>query len=233
MNLGTRKIRSAGRSSGSIELTLPAQLQDFEGVECRLVVRDGPRPEIALQPDLTAALGLVRELWSHVAAGVADAGDPGELRMSDFSLCLFPTGAWGERPPLACADALAVLRRPGDEQSQNALARLLAAIGAVSGQRLGLAGPLALAFGDVIAALMAGSGAGAGAVFEHGMAYQRFAEARLGQPGDPLARRAWEQARPGLRRVFEQFIDWQEEPARHAAARERWHSALAIESLRV
>lgn len=229
MNLGTRRIRSAGRSSGSIEVTLPAQLQDFEGVECRLVVRDGPRPEIVLQPDLSAAQGLFRDLWALVAAGLGDAGEPGELRLADFSLCLFPSGAWGERPPLACADALAILRRRGEPLAQDAAARLLAAMGAVAGQRLGLAAPLALAFGDALAYLVVGLSAGAGAEFERGMAHQRFAEARLDPLGPPLDRRTWERARPGLRRVFEQFVDWHERPERHAAARERWYRALALE----
>jgi len=229
MNLGTRRIRSAGRSSGSIEVTLPAQLQDLEGVACRLVVRDGPRPEIVLQPDLSAAQSLFRDLWALVVAGLADAGEPGELRLADFSLGLFPSGVWGERPPLACADALALLRRRDTPPAQDALARLLAAMGAVAGQRLGLAGPLALAFGDALAYLLAGVSVGAGAEFERGMAHQRFAAAHTATPGDPLERRTWEQARPGLRRVFEQFAAWHDQPPTHAAARERWYRALAVE----
>lgn len=231
MNLGTRRIRSAGRSSGSIEVTLPAQLQDFEGVECRLVVRDGPRPEIVLQPDLSAAQGVFRELWALLAAGLAEAGEMGDLRLADYSLCLFPAGPAGERPRLACADALAVLRHRGEALSQDALARMLAAMGAAAGQRLGLAAPLALAFGDAVAYLMAGISAVAGVEFERGMAHQRFAEAHPEPVGAPLERRAWERARPGLRRVFEQFAAWHDAPERHAAARERWYRALALEIL--
>jgi hypothetical protein len=231
MNLGTRRIRSAGRSSGSIEVTLPAQLQDFEGVECRLVVRDGPRPEIVLQPDLSAVQSQFRELWSLVGVGLADVGEPGELRLADFGLCLFPGGAWGERPPLAFADALAVLRRRADG-AQDALARLAAAMGVVAGQRLGLTGPMALAFGDALAYLVVGAPAGPGAEFERGMAHQRFGEVATEALGAPLERQTWERARPGLRRVFEQFADWQEHPATHVAARERWFRALIMEDVK-
>ena len=51
----TRKVRSAGRSSGSIEITLPPEVQELEGIECRLILRDGARPEIVIQPDVSVA----------------------------------------------------------------------------------------------------------------------------------------------------------------------------------
>jgi len=63
MYLGIRKIRSAGRNSGSIEITLPALMQVLEGISCRLAMRDGLRPEIVLQPDLSLAQDLLQELW--------------------------------------------------------------------------------------------------------------------------------------------------------------------------
>ena len=52
MYLGTRRVRSAGRTSGSVEVTLPVQLSVLQGVACRLVVRDGARPELVLEPEL-------------------------------------------------------------------------------------------------------------------------------------------------------------------------------------
>ena len=110
MDLGMRKIRSAGRTSGSIEITLPALLQFLEGVECRLVVRDGPRPEIVLQTDLSPAQDLLQELWQKLRQGLGEIEDLGDFSPSDFSLALFPPRHWQERPPLAYADALAVLQ---------------------------------------------------------------------------------------------------------------------------
>ena len=41
MYLSTSRIRSAGRTSGSIEITLPPALQAFTGLGCRVTVRDG------------------------------------------------------------------------------------------------------------------------------------------------------------------------------------------------
>ena len=35
MDWGSRRIRSAGRTSGSVEITLPAEMQALEGVEGR------------------------------------------------------------------------------------------------------------------------------------------------------------------------------------------------------
>ena len=110
MDLGMRKIRSAGRTSGSIEVTLPALLQFLEGVECRLVVRDGPRPEIVLQAELSPAQDLLQELWQKLRQGLGEIEDLGDFSASDFSLALFPPRHWQERPPLAYADALAVLQ---------------------------------------------------------------------------------------------------------------------------
>jgi hypothetical protein len=228
MVIGQRRIRSAGRRSGSIEVTLPAQLQALEGVECRLLLRDGPRPEIVLQPDLSVALGLFRRLWGLLRSGIADPELIGDLDLAQFSMSLFPT-AWQERPPLACADALAVLRSPGAGASDpDALARLLAALAAVQGQHLGLDRHLAPAFGAAIASAMLGVATNFGADFEAGMARQQFVAARL-EPGAPLDPHTWQLARPVLLTILDQFQTWQAQPATYTAARDRWFKGLAAE----
>lgn len=118
MYLGIRRIRSAGRTSGSIEITLPTDLQFLEGVECRLMVRDGSCPEIVLQPDLSAAQSLFHTLWQKLRLGLGEIDELGDFSPADFTLALFPPHHWQERPPLACADALAVIHQTSPHSPQ-------------------------------------------------------------------------------------------------------------------
>ena len=233
MYLVTRRIRSAGRTSGSIEITLPAQLQILEGVKCHLMVRDGSRPEIVLQPDLSDAQTLFDALWQKLRLGLGEIDEIGDFSSADFTLALFPPRHWQERPPLAYADALAVLRqRAGREDREpEALTRLVAFQAVAASYRLGLNGNLALAFGDAVAYLIVGTPAGLGTDFERGMAHRTFwgdgrAQQLLGSPFDD---QVWQQARTGLRRVYDQFRTWQEDPEVYAAAREKWYRALTVE----
>jgi hypothetical protein len=240
MYLGTRRIRSAGRTSGSIEITLPAPLQILEGVECRLMVRDGSRPEIVLQPDLATAQALFHTLWQKLRLGLGEMDEIGDFSPADFTLAFFPPRHWQERPPLAYADALTVLRQRalspiplqrGGGEGEVALARLLAFLTVAASYRLGLNGALALAFGDAVAYLITGSSAGLGTDFERGMAHRIFwGEGRAQQPlGPPFDDHVWQQARTGFRRVYEQFHAWQEDAETYAAAREKWYRALTVE----
>ncbi|HBY99593.1 MAG: hypothetical protein M5U01_32995 [Ardenticatenaceae bacterium] len=233
MYLGTRSIRSAGRTSGSIEITLPTTLQVLEGVECRLTVRDGPRPEIMLQPDLSAAQSLFSTLWQKLRLGLGEVDELGDFSPADFTLALFPPRHWQERPPLAYVDALAVVhQRTGHGQrGSDALTRLLAFLAVAGGHRLGLEGALALAFGDAVVYLITGTPAGLGTDFERGMAHRTFwGDGGPQHPaGSPFDDQVWLQARSGFRRVYDQFRTWQENPEVYAAAREKWYRALTIE----
>jgi hypothetical protein len=232
MYLATRKIRSAGRTSGSIEITLPAELQVLEGIECRLIVRDGTRPEIVLQPELSAAQAVFQSLWQMIRLGLSDVDEIGEFSPSDFILTLFPPTQWQERPPLACADALAVIRSQARLQNQDstALTRLISFLAVVAGHRLGLTGSLALAFADATAYIMTGAAAGLGADFERGMAHRAFwGNGRATSLGSPFDQTAWEQARPGFRRLTKQFLQWQIDPRLYSEAREKWYRALSME----
>ncbi len=181
MYLGNRKIRSAGRTSGSVEITLPVRLQILEGVECRLTVRDGSRPEIVLQPDLSVAQTLFRQLWQKLRLGLEEVGEIGDFSPADFTLALFPHHHWQERPPLAYADALAVLIKQagGKIAEMDALSRLVAFLAMAAGYRLNLKGDLILAFGDAVAYLITGNFAVLGTDFERGLSHRTFWGGRL------------------------------------------------------
>jgi hypothetical protein len=230
MYLGTRRIRSAGRTSGSIEITLPTLLQVLEGVSCHLTMRDGPRPEIVLNPDLSSAQDLFNSLWQKMRLGLGEIDELPEFSMADFTLAFFPPRHWQERPPLAYADALAVLQSKNGGADE-ALSRLLAFLGVTAGYKLGLQRAFALAFGDAAAYLITGNPAGLGTDFERGMAHRIFWGESHSQQlhGSPLDERVWQQARPGFRRVYDQFRNWQEDPASYASARDKWYRALTVE----
>ncbi len=235
MHLGIRTIRSAGRTSGSIEITLPTQLQVLEGLDCRMQLRDGGQPEIILQPDLTAAHRLIRDLWGKVRLGLGEIGDIGDFSPSDFTLMLFQPEHWQERPPLVYADALRVLsHREGATEN---LTSLIAALSIASAHRLDLVGALGLGFADALTYLATGSTSGLGADFERGMAHQvmqpeqdprRSAQAAY-MPGSPFEDQTWISLRPAARRLFEQFRKWHLDPATYTAARENWYRAFTAE----
>ena len=247
MYLGARKVRSAGRNSGSVEVTLPVQLSVLEGVECRLVVRDGLRPELVLEPELGEVQSFFRDMWSKLSVGLVEIDEIDDFAPAEFTLTLFSPERAAERPPLTYADGLRALRgRPalGDGArlelggATEALARVLAALGAAAGYHLGLARSFAEAFGDGLAYVMTGVPVGCGTEFERGTAHQAFhgeSSADLGSRGrdgrrlSPYAEDAWRLAQSGLARVFHQFGGWQANPELYESDRGRWYMALALE----
>jgi hypothetical protein len=248
MYLGERRIRSAGRTSGSIEITIPTELQALEGVSCSFAVRDGPRPEIVLQPDLAEARTLFCSLWERLRIGLAEVGEIDEFSLAPFALALFPSSHWRDRPPLAYSDALTVLQRQeaASGSAREAMARTLAFLAVVAGRQLGLQGDVAVAFGDAVGYLVTGIAPGLGADFERGMADRLFAQslpatqesgrgheiaghlAPVGS-GSPMAEEVWLRARPGLCAVYDQFRAWQEDHGAYKQARENWYRALTVE----
>ncbi|MCX6054955.1 MAG: hypothetical protein NTZ74_08595 [Chloroflexi bacterium] len=240
MHLGKRKIRSAGRTSGSVEITLPAILHVLEGTMCQLVVRDGPRPEIVLQPDLTLTQDLFNNLWQKIQIGLAEIGELPDFSLADFTPTFFPLQAWQDRPPLSYVDALLVIQQQNQRLpaphthlmvDEDALTRILASLGVNAGYHFGLQGRFSLAFGDSVSYLVSGNPTSLGTDFERGMAHRLFWEE------DSVARpfyrifedREWKQACFGFRRVFDQFLGWQETPNSCAIARDQWYRALTAE----
>jgi len=231
MYFGNRRIRSAGRASGSVEVTLPPQLHGLQEIKCRLMLRDGTHPEIVLQPDLSTAHTLMLQLWQKLRMGMASIGEIGDFDPSNFTLALFPPRHWQQRPPLAYADALTVLRKTTEGESHEALARLTGYMAIAAGQRLGLNEALSLAFGDALAYLLTGISILAGSEFERGLAMRLFWEQRTPAPlaSSLLDDRVWQQAGPVLGRVWEQFDVWQNTPESYAVARQNWYRAMTVE----
>lgn len=231
MYFGNRRIRSAGRASGSVEVTLPPQLHGLQEIKCRLMLRDGTHPEIVLQPDLSTAHTLLLQLWQKLRLGLGSIGEIGDFDPSNFTLALFPPRHWQQRPPLAYADALMVLRKTSDGESHEALARLTGYMAIAAGQHLGLSDALASAFGDTLAYLLTGTSILSGHEFERGLAMHLFWEQHTPTPlaSSLLDEQVWQQASPGLNRIWEQFDAWQSAPESHANARQNWYRALTLE----
>ena len=235
MNLGMCKIRSAGRTSGSIEVTLPPALQPFTGFGCRVVVRDGLQPEIVLQPDLAGTKALLKTLWQKLALALGAAELVDDFTPSVFTLTLLPPLHAQRGLPLAYADAL-TLMRTGEERSaddQDALARVLSVLAAAIGRALNLQQAFALGFGDAVAYAVTQTSAGFGTDFERSMAagFARQARRRGRSLVSPLDDEFWLEWEPALRRIYEQFLAWQNNPDQHDAARQQWYRAQQCESL--
>jgi hypothetical protein len=236
MLFGSRKVRSAGRTSGSVEITLPARMQILEGVECRLTLRDGAHPEIVLQPDVSVADTIFGELWERLRVAFAQIGDTGEFSLADFNVGLLPPRYWHDRPPLSYQDALAIHRARVEGapfQPGSGVNHLITFLSVGAAYRLGLEGRFALAFGIVVGYLASGISAGHGTDFERDAALGLF-EGAPGQAAESVGalfnKERWEEAQAGFKRIYGRFLEWQRSPGEYDGARQRWWEALTLEN---
>jgi len=235
MYLGMCRIRSAGRTSGSIEITLPPALQPFTRLACRVVVRDGLQAEIVLQPDFADAWSVLEVLWEKLSLALGTNETIGEFAPSAFVLTLLPPRHAQRDLPLAYSD-LIILTRRGEIRARGeleALARVLSVVAAAIARQLGLEPAFALSFGDAAAYVVTQVSAGFATDFERSMAASvsrqvRFAPRRPVSPFDDVF---WLECEPALRRIHEQFRTWQGKPERYQAARQQWYRALQCESV--
>jgi hypothetical protein len=223
----TRKVRSAGRSSGSIEITLPPEVQELEGIECRLILRDGARPEIVIQPDVSIAGAVFAEQWQKLQIAFSKIGDIGPFRMSDFDVSFLPPRHWSERPPLSYRDALALHRARHDaaDLDPSGYSHVITFLSVGAAQRLGLHDRYALVFGVVVGFVAAGIGTGNETDFEQDVALQLLNEGAA--PGAAPLRallntERWEDAQEGFARIFAQVYAWQQQPELYEESRRRW-----------
>lgn len=221
----TRKVRSAGRTSGSVEITLPPEMQALEGVECRLILRDGARPEIVIVPDITIAGAVFVELWVQLRTAFSLIGDIGDFQLSDFEVSFLPPRHWVDRPPLAYRDALALHRARQAEATidPSGLSHVITFLSVGAARRLGLTERYALVFGVIVGYLVSGICSGHGTDFEQDVALQLLAGGPDGTPLSTLFHvERWEKSQEGFRRIFEQVHAWQADPALYEENRRRW-----------
>jgi len=237
MQFGKRNIRSSGRNSGSIELTLPVELAVLEGVPCQVGLRDGLMPEIVLLPDLVGIVPVFEALWDRLSLGLENVGAIGDFAEADYALGLFPPAKWGVRPSLAYADGLLIRHSREVEvdigpRALEAFARLVESMMAVAGRRLGLSDELAVVFGNQVAHLLSGGAISARDAFMRGLASQAIAppfEAD-GSRANLLSTAPWRDAQPELARLYDQFASWDDEPETLARTREHWYRARRFEA---
>ena len=235
MHLGTGKIRSAGRTSGSIEITLPPPLQSLTGLTCRVLVRDGLYPEIVLLPDFAEAWSYLEVLWKQLSRTLGANGATGRFTPGTFTLTLLPPRHSQRGLPLAYSD-LVQLARSGEHCGQDeieALVRVLSVLAASIAGDLGLDQAFALGFGDAVAYVVTQQSAGFGTDFERSMAASLSRQAHFTRRAviAPFDDDFWLECEPALRRIHEQFRSWQGKPERYEAMRQQWYRALQFESI--
>jgi hypothetical protein len=222
-----------------VEVTLPAEMQALEGVECRLILRDGARPEIVLQPDVSLAEKVFAGLWQRLRLAFQKMGDIGDFSLADFDVGLFPSRHWRDKPPLSYYDALVIHRSRQEKGGRGrfppeaGLTHVITFLAVDAGYRLGLEGRFALAFGVVVGYLVSGMSAGHGADFERDVALTLFEggkKAALSPIGSLFDTERWENAQEGFKRIFDRFRQWQENPGEYEAARQKWWEALTVET---
>jgi hypothetical protein len=105
MDFGVRHIRTAGKGSGSVEVTLPASLRRLVGLPCRIILDDGERPNIVLEPELSGARNAFARVWH--ALSFALIGEPGpDFSAAHFQFGLMPQQGQLPSPYLCWQDGL-------------------------------------------------------------------------------------------------------------------------------
>lgn len=150
MFLGSRRIRSAGQRSGSVEITLPVALHPFQGIECAIQLRDGLQPEIVLVPEVQTLLARPATLWRLLATTLGRA--PTSLPLGQVNLALVTPDPWPPVPTLCFSDCQAV----ETQADTPALARLLTGVAQALAVSNGATETDARRFGAAVCQVMLG-----------------------------------------------------------------------------
>jgi len=223
LELGTRNIRSAGHGSGSIEVTLPSPLRDMAGLPCRIMLRDGLRPEVVLVPELRPAREAMQRLWNLLAEALA--APLGTLPLAGIGIALYPDSGLDQ---LAWVDALA-LARPAPHLPEQ-LCRPLRAMALQAARVLDLGEDTAPAFAAAVAHAVTGLIALPTDQEACDIAAALVAPAAPAGFGDEAFDPAlWSAVAPLLRRLLELHQDLDHHPERLAALRRAWRQGVALE----
>jgi hypothetical protein len=228
MDLGVRQIRTAGKGSGSIELTLPAELRDLVGLPCKVTLRDGSRPDIVLRPDLGRVHDAFSALWHPMQAALMPE-DPTAFPSSAFEFGLHPRAASADVPFLCWRDGLLLAAYPPYEAA--AVSRTVAAFAQAMAADLGLDPDLAIGFGTACGWRLAGAAPAADAQEACDLVALHLPRGRppLAAAGGDLDAAFWALAAPALNATADLFAAWTADPARHAVLRAAWRRGRAIE----
>jgi len=238
VQLGVRQIRTSGKGSGSIEVTLPTELRDFVGLPCRVLLRDGRQPHILLQPDIQHALAAFARLWCAVVGSVLPHRDDlAAMPTEQFAFALHPRGGAGDRPLLGWSDGLALTRPP--PHMALAVSRSLAAMGEALAPDLAIEPPLWRGFGMACGYLAVGVLPAAEAqevcevtaemMRDQGRPGASFVAAMGDGMDGAFGEAFWRQATPVLRAVAALFRIWSDDADRLSTLRVAWRRGVSIE----
>jgi len=234
MDLGVRQIRTAGKGSGSVELTLPKELRELVGLPCRVTLRDGNRPDIVLQPDLAPALATFTRFWAAMAAILWRGDDLPPFPLSQLSFGLRQRANAGDSPYLCWPDGLALAAARLAEPA--CVSRTVAAFGHAIAAELGIAVGLAPGFGAACGLLVTGVPPSpdtqeACDLAAAGLRGRVTPGAALAEAEGTLGTKFWRHAAPALTANAELFAGWTADPACHAVLRGAWRRGRSIEML--
>ena len=232
MDLGVRQIRTAGRGSGSIELTLPTDLRDLVGVPCRIILHDGSRPDIVLQPDLQTAHRAFSALWQAMAATLLpEDARPPALSLAAFGFGLQPRSSGGGMPFLCWRDGLALAASP--PHAADAVSRTVAALGHALAAPLDIDPALASGFGAACGFMLCGVPATSDAQETCDLAALHLGQPNVAPPltcaSDALGNPFWHLAAPLLAATASLFAGWTADPSGQATLRAARRRSRTIE----
>lgn len=236
MDLGVRQIRTAGKGSGSVELTLPGELRHLVGLPCRITLHDGVRPDIVLQPDLTPAFNALSAVWrtlAHILSGATGARETGRFPAAAFTFGLQPRQSAIGAPYLSWQDGIALA---ACDPHYTAAARCIAACATQYAGEIDIAAIMAAPFGAVCGFLgcgglafpewqepcdIAASELAASGFWHPGAAWQAAPDAR--------ADRFWSLLAPSLLAAARLFTGWSRPDTDYPALCAAWRRGRSIE----
>ncbi|MFO0347055.1 MAG: hypothetical protein ACK503_12370 [Labrys sp. (in: a-proteobacteria)] len=154
-DLGTRRIRSAGRSSGSVVITLPPELAGLSGLDCALSLSEGAEPVIEIRPDWKTVHAALDRAWHAMRqefSGIPVENPALPWQFARIVPRLGRPAVSDGRVDLALEDIGALWQRTPDQPSGD-LARLIRFIGSIDARDQGQSDLIADDYGRALSYL--------------------------------------------------------------------------------